>query len=103
MKDIVQTRLFIEYGELCELVGDNHHSFRTFPFTTDVANDSYVSVDLSDSNLNYLAKDLLENPHINYKWYGEDWQEQFENYIKLIHILREEHGIKTNVLTYISW
>ena len=103
MKDIVQTRLFINYDDLCELVGDTKHSFRTFHFTTEVRNDSYVSIDLSDWNLNTLVEDLEMDYAINYSYYGSDWHEQFENSIKLINILREEYGIKTNVLTYISW
>lgn len=103
MKDIVQTRLFINYDDLCELVGDTKHSFRTFHFTTEVRNDSYVSIDLSDWKLNSLIEDLEMDYAINYSYYGSDWREQFENSIKLINILREEYGIKTNVLTYISW
>ena len=73
MKDIVQTRLFINYDDLCELVGDTKHSFRTFHFTTEVRNDSYVSIDLSDWNLNTLVEDLEMDYAINYSYYGSDW------------------------------
>ena len=103
MKVIVQTRLFINYDDLCELVGDTKHRLDTFYFTTEVRNDSYVSLDLSDWRLNDLAEDLEMDYAHNYSYYGSNWHEQFENSIKLINILREEYGIKTSVLTYISW
>ena len=103
MKDIVQTRLFIYYNDLCELVGDKEHRLDTFYFTTEVKNGSYVSLDLSDWKLNDLAERLKINYTFNSSYYGSNWREQFENSIKLINILRKEYGIKTSVLTYISW
>ena len=103
MKDIVQTCLFINYDDLCELVGDTKHSFDTFHFTTEVKNGSYVSLDLSDWTLNDLAEKLKIDYTFNYSYYGRNWREQFENSIKLINILREEYKIKTSILTYITW
>lgn len=97
--ELVKSIKFIELDDLCELIGIKY-SCSAFLATTNCENDSYVSIDCSDSYLEELYH--LETYNIR-KYYDAEWLEKYDNEIKLIETLREIYGIRDTVLTYIPW
>lgn len=101
--ELVQAYKFIEFDDLCELVGLTFsQGIRQFTFACNSPNDSYAVIDCSDYGYQDKCEDLAyheDYPHHN----SESLISKIKNDIKLIEILRNQYGIRDTVLTYISW
>lgn len=102
--ELVKSYKFIEFDDLCELVGVKN-GLRSFCFPVEHGNDTFVPIHCDDYSLEQLYDDLDTNDDSSYMsdYYGKNWHERYENEIKLIEILRHAYGIRDTVLTYISW
>jgi hypothetical protein len=68
-----------------------------YEFCQEVANDGYVSLDLSDYNVEDLAEDI--------RWQegkDSDLQERLQNDLALVEYFRNI-GYRDSILVYVSW